>query len=198
MTHTNPIILCIELTEEEKKEREKFIHHRDTIINNNSWTRKIFKNTDDQQQCAEIFEIINKSELIINCKVPHDITKEIAQFGTGSFVKCCKDGCDGFVCFLNPEKEEEDECDLETECQGCNTTVYLHSCVICEENVTSLEDVGDHCEDCENPCCGDHINVCIKCNKYLCVNCWNLKNYAMRCYDCLINIYSPNYHCLNS
>ena len=49
-------------------------------------------------------------------------------------------------------------------------------CTFCVEDCTSLDDVGMHCDECENAGCHDCVDKCCdECDAWLCKQCWKLK-----------------------
>ena len=66
----------------------------------------MFSNEQDYNECLSIFHCINKCKLIIDLDIPSAISKEIAEYATGTIKPCSYKGCNNTVLILEDDLEQ--------------------------------------------------------------------------------------------
>ena len=142
-------------------------------------------NEKDDNECKDILEIMEKSQITKRLNISRDINKEIAEFATGRWETC---ECDESVSILHADEGEY-------LCPGCQQILKQHTCKTCHHNFVSTSLCRDQrgpppnlcfscgediCNDCEQSCecegcgevyCDDCAEPCNDCNDRGCPQC---------------------------
>ena len=82
--------------------KQKLNDHNNSSSNTSSIC---FVNSSDHQHFLELFQVIDGSQLIKSLNITHFISKDIAEFATGSFEKCANTKCMNEIPTLYQDKE---------------------------------------------------------------------------------------------
>eukprot|EP01084_Bolivina_argentea_P059583 108832_1 len=150
-----------------------------TYVTTKYSTQITFLHPADRKQFLMYFRCIEKTELVKLLSIPLDITRTIAQYATGTIVKCANDGCNTGICVLMEHMSDFNN-NKPVKWNYCaNTQKYF--CELCLPFTTNF-----FC--CDTIQCFKHYKKCVGINKN--------EKYKTLCYDDIAVEYVMGYKCL--
>lgn len=138
----------------------------------------IYPNNEEiQKNYAQMFKVIDETELIQNLFVTESIVHVISEFSIGIFVECCNASCKEPLSFLHLSTKP-----VPKECEYCQTPNFHHYCYLHNKHYAKIESRAPFCLDCNKPVCEQLFLECQRCKSGICGGCaeeqlcWNCRN----------------------